>query len=249
MTIVQKPGDDGSTAFVDSMTGRELLFLNPRRGAGFNRRKFVRLEDDFLGDVIADQWNGTAAATGTAPAITITGNGVVRLTTATTNDNSVLAAELNWIPANGEIYMEAFVKLASVTNIAVNIGFTDTKANEVPITISGTTITTNATDAAVFVFDTAQTNDFWHCQGVATDVDTAILNTGLAPVGATFYKFGVRIDTAGNAYFYIDDALVGTVGAAVTPSVALTPVIAQIDRTTTAKNVDVDYIIVTAVRA
>jgi hypothetical protein len=250
MAIVQSPTarDDGSQ-FIDSKSGRSLLTLSPTRGTGFNAAQYIRFYDDFLGDVIADQWNGTAGATGTVPTIsTSLANGQVRLSTATTNDTSVLALEVQFLPSNGNIYMEARVSLASITNVCVNIGFTDTKANEIPITISGTTITTNASDAAVLVFDTAQTNDFWHIQGVKANEDTAIFNTGIAPVGGAMAVYGIEIDTAGHATFFINGQQVGVVANAVTPSVRLTPVIAQVARSAAAKNVDVDYVVVQAVR-
>lgn len=261
MPYNQSNSGNGNTNFISSVNGLYAAILRDEQGFDPGIAHFTGFFDDFGGDVLADQWSGAAGADAqaVAPAIVAGGlDGICRLTSGdagdgTANDASVLTRALNYKASSGGLYMRARVKInTAVTNVCVNIGFTDVLATttlEMPITISGTTLTTNATDAAVFVFDTAQTNDLWHCQGVKNNSDTAISNSGTAPTADTYQIFEIFIDSSGNATFYIDGVLKGSVANAVTASVSLTPVIAVEARTTTSKVVDIDYIEVRAKRA
>lgn len=258
ISLVQN--SSGTASMVDGTTSRVICNFDPSSGFDDGTIQFVTFKDDFLGDVISDQWNATQGSDGQGAIAAIVAGahgGIVRLTsgdagTGTAADGSVLAHALNWIPANGGLFMEALIRCnTSVANICLNVGFTDTIALEMPISLSGTTLTTNATDAAVFVFDTAATTDVFNVQGVKNNTDTALTAaTGaLAPVADTLVRLGVAIDTSGTATFYHNGVMVGQVANAVTASVALTPVIAYETRTTTVKVVDVDYVRVGALRA
>lgn len=249
----------GTTAFASNVNAKVPLVLDDASGAFFNYKSYIQFYDDFLGDVIDDAWS--AAEGNDAQAIIATINaqagGVVRLVTG---DTAVVAESaqslthgLNWKANQGGLYLAARIKLVtSVADVCVNVGFTDTLATttlEEPITISGTTITTNATDAVVFVYDTAQTNDNWHCQGVKADADTAIANTGVGVTADAWVLLEIKIDTAGTAEFYIDGQLKHTAANAVTVTTSLTPVVTAMARTTASKTLDVDYIFVAAQRA
>lgn len=252
---------DGASSFVHRQTGKTALRMGTHRGPMLGHRDFATFFDDFMGDVLQDPWSGAKGsdAEGVVPTIVTTAapGGLVRLTTGdagtgTAADASSLTQSMHWRASNGGLYMEARLKInTAVTNICLNVGFTDVRATvtlEMPFTISGTTITSAASDAVCFVFDTAQTNDFFHLQGVKADTDTALLNSGVAPVADTFIVLGIEIDTAGTAKFYIDDMLYGTVANAVTTSTSMTPIIAAEARTTTSKVVDIDYVFISQYR-
>lgn len=217
----------------------------------------VTLFDDFLGDVIADQWSAAKGSDGQAviAAINSQASGAVRLTagdtTTVAESCSSLTHGLNWVPANGGLVFEAKVTpVSSVANVAYFIGFSDVLATttlEEPITLSTTTFTANAADAVGFVFDTAATTDVFYAVGVAATVVTAGVATS-APVADTAVTLRVEVSTAGQATFYRNGALVGTIAAAVTAATALTPIVEVMARTTTAKAIDVDYIYVSQTR-
>lgn len=260
MSIIQQQNSDGSLSFVDnSVTGAlEVLRLNGDYGAS-QFTNHVQLFDDFLGDVIADQWSAAAGndAQTVGWAISAQNGGEVRATTGDTTTVSesavVLTHALNWKASNGGLYMKArFRGITSVADVKYFIGFTDVLATttlEIPITLSGTTLTTNATDAVGFLFDTAATNDFWHCQGVKADTDTALAVTTVAPAADTFQTFELAVDTSGTATFWINGTQVGSIANAVTTSVALTPVVSAMANTTTSKTVSLDYLFVASKRA
>jgi hypothetical protein len=248
----------GSTVFQSNRNNNDVLILDEQRGAISNPAKFVTFMDDFLGDVLEDPWSGAKGTNGSAvvPAINAQVGGVVRLvsgpTTTVAESISSLTHGLNWEAAQGGLYLETRIKLVtSVADVCVNVGFSDTLATttlEEPITLSGTTLTTNATNAVVFVFDTAATNDNWHIQGVKADTDTALNNTGVGLTADAWVKLAIAVDSAGGAEFFINDVSYGTVANAVTATTDLTPIITIMSRTTATRTIDADYVFVTASR-
>lgn len=217
----------------------------------------VTFFDDFLGDVIADQWIGLVGSdaqcvTPTINSSTTTGiNGVVRLTAgddaaATMAVNGCqISTNRQFTAGNGGLVAEFRVLLSSVSSVAVFVGFTDVSTLEMPANSSGSGdgITTNATDAVGFMFDTAMTTDNWWAVGVKNDTDATAQNTGIAPVVNVAQILRIEVDANERATFYINGAKVGAeMLGAVTNTVALTPTVAVFSRTTATKLVDVDYI-------
>ena len=257
----QQHKDSGVLEFISALNSKKALIMRDEQGVDLGLADYVRLSDDFLGDVLADQWSGAKGsdAQAVAPAVVAGGlGGICALVsgdagTGTAADGSVLTHALNWKASSGGLYMRTRFKLdSSAANVCINIGFTDVLATttlEMPFTISGTTITSNAADAACLVFDTAQTNDFFHAQGVKNNTDTAIKNTEKAPVADTWHIAEVFIDENGHASFWIDGVHEADVANAVTASVALTPVVAIETRTTASKTLHVDFIEVAQLRA
>jgi len=259
MSIHLIPNADGSSSFKDDASGREVLRLTANNGANHDPATFVRVLDHFDGDVISDQWSaaqGTDGQGAIAAVVAGEAGGWVRLTcgdtTVVAESLSSLTRGLNWKANKGGLHFKTIVRpLTSVANVSYFVGFTDVLATttlEDPMSLSGTTLTTTATDAVGFLFDTAADNDTWHCQGVKNGTDTALLNTGLAPAAATEQVLEIFLDTSGNATFLINGSVVGTVAAAVTATVALTPVITVMARTTTVKSLDADFVLVESLR-
>lgn len=166
-----------------------------------------------------------------------------------------LDSGLHWKASKGNLVFEAVVKLGIITDFAAFIGLTDqVAALEMPIhsAASADTITTNASDAVGFFFDTSMATDNWWLAGVANNTDATHQDMGAAPVADTYATFRIELSTAGVATFYYNGTQVGTaMTGAVTASVALTPVVAAFNRTTSngaTTIVSVDYIHVSADR-
>lgn len=218
------------------------------------RHNIVEDFDDFLGDVLADQWAFDKGSDGGAAnfASSAHTSGMVRATTGAGAGGSMaangvqLVKFLGWKANQGRLLMEARVKLSAITNIALFVGFSDQVASlEMPIhsAASANTITTNATDAVGFMFDTSMTADNFWLVGVKNDTDATAQNSAIAPVAATWVRLRVVLDTSGNAEFFINGARVGTgMTEAITATVALSPVVAAFTRTAASQTVDVDYV-------
>lgn len=216
------------------------------------------IESDFMGAAIDPAFAGTTENSGTAALLVAKVNGVVTLVTGTTSGNrSALTSGLNQKAEDGSLVFSAIVmNLTAITTRAVFIGLTDTVSLEMPIEISGTTLTTSATDAVGFVYDTDATTDVVYIQGVAADVDTALLtaqrqNRGGAtfvPTAGTYDEYRIEVNVDGDAYFYIDGEYVGMQANAVTPTVLLTPIVIVETRTTAAQTVYADFVSCEAAR-
>lgn len=255
--------------------GPNLEFMNVRGVAVFGPygqqyvygdQRYCTFEDDFNGGSVAFSttvnggWRSRKGSDGACvdwtvtPAVNGTVAGVIGNTTASMAVAGVqLDRGLSHQANQGDLWFEARVKISKITNIAVFIGLTDqTAALEMPIQSAGTadTITTNATDAVGFMFDTSMTTDTWWLVGVKNDVDATAQNSAAVPVADTYQIFRVELTTAGVATFYIDGTAVGTaMTGAVTATVALTPVIAGFNRTTSgAGTITVDRVYVSSLR-
>lgn len=214
----------------------------------------VRLFDDFLGDVIADQWSNAVAGGGAAAAVSAAVGGKITLAThGNSGDLSVVTYGLNWeASSGGPLIMEARISnVSAITSRAIFVGFTYVLATgtcEMPIESAGATST--ASDAVGFSYDTGAANDTWYLTGVKDNIDATVVNTGEAPAAAgTWTTLRVVVDITGNATFFIDGVYKGAVADAITATDDVTPVIALETRSENIVSLDCDYIHVSGGRA
>lgn len=256
MSLSLKPNSDGTWTIYNDRTGRDSLKIissdDSYRFAGAHTPRFF---DDFLGDVVADQWNfteGTDSGTSDGAIVALV-NGVFRLTSGDSagtvaGDLAQLNAELNWKASSGGLVFEARFSLAVISSVSCFIGFTDTKSLEQPIYSAGSvnTITTDADDAVGIFFDTAMTTTDWWMAGVKATVDATHQDSGFAPVADTYETWRIEVDTSGNATFFRNGGKVGTtVANALTASIALTPCLCIRPKSAVAgRTMDIDYVLV-----
>lgn len=213
--------------------------------------------DDFLGDALDARYTlveGTDSATADATILAGGIGGVLRLTTG--DAGTGLAADLvgvnlgilAWQASNGGLEIEAKIKLSQITEVYAFLGFTDVATLEAPIISagSGDTITTTASDAVGWMFDTRMTTDDWWMVGVAGDTDATKQDSGYAPVAATYERLRIEVSAAGKATFYRNGVAVGSqMTGAVTAATDLVPVLyAGKLSTTSSATLDADYLYV-----
>lgn len=242
--------------FVSGEHGSQIALPSPSRVTRF---------DDFTGGgqalstTIIDGWRSRKGTTNAVDwtvteAVSGTVVGTIGDTTASMAVSGVqIDSSLDWKPNQGMLVFEARVKLSAITTIAAYVGFTDqVAALEMPIqsAASANTITTNATDGCGFMFDTSMTTDNWWLVGVANNTDATHQDTGFAPVAATYETFRIEVSATGVATFFRNGIQVGTaMTGAATATVALTPVIAGFNRTTSGTpTLTADYIYTAATR-
>lgn len=211
------------------------------------------LFDHFLGDSLDAKWNlaeGTDSATSDAAIVANGAGGILRVTTGDAGtglaaDMVCLNQALQYKANGGGVSVEAKINLSAITTCYMFFGFTDTVAQEAPVESAGSanTLTSNASDAVGFMFDTRMASDTLWLTGVKADVDAAAQNTDIAPTAAANIVLRIDVDALGAASFYINGYMVGaSMTNAVSPSVALTPVFA-LGKTSVAASMtaDVDY--------
>ena len=169
-------------------------------------------------------------------------------TTTFAVNGSQAIADGGFTLSNGPLVVEAKIKLSAITNVQMFFGVTDQKAAlEVPIESAAVsdTITTNATDAVGFMFDTSMSTDNIWLVGVNNDVDETSQNAGLAFVADTYDVLRIEIASNGDAVFYVNGSVVGTtMTTACRTSVVLYPTICASARSTTSRTETVDYLYV-----
>ena len=237
--------------FVSGSNGSQIALPSPSTVSFF---------DDFLGDVIADQWNlveGTDSATSDAAILAGGIGGVLRITTGDAGtglaaDMPQLTQALQWQASNGGLTFECRISMSQITEAYCFVGFTDLVTLEAPIISAGSadTITTNASDAVGFMFDTRMTTDVWWLVGVAANTDATLQNSGFAPVVDTYEVLRIEVTAAGAANFFRNGKQVGTtMSGALTAATDLTPTIA-FGKLSTATSItaNLDYVSVSSNR-
>lgn len=234
----------------------------------FPSNDIVAFFDDFLGDVVADEWNYIEGDTGHSGALQAGTNGVYRLqgsSTAAAAPGSVFGLNrgaLNWKADQGpggavkRLHLTCRLKPEVVNRTAKRlsmfVGFTDTVAAEMPIYDTGAGVQSAATDAVGFMLG-ARADTGWSLVAVDTDVDATPVASGVAPVSNTYSTLEVVVlhnpaTSETVAKFYIDGKGVGQIVNPITETVALTPVVAVMQEDTGGRYVDVDFLGVSAKR-
>lgn len=210
--------------------------------------RYARHYDDFLGDVLADEWTPNSGTVAADPAITSNSiNGELGIISSFTNagyaaDGAQINSALNYQADQGGLVMEAYVKPSSTTSQTIFIGFTDSASLEQPLNFStGVATQASATDAVGFLFDSVNTTQQWYGVGVDTGVTATAVATGIS-MTAAYKTFKVAVDTSGNATMYIDGDLVATIGDALSATVQLTPIVSVQSNDAVTTTVSVDYL-------
>jgi hypothetical protein len=213
-----------------------------------------RLYDDFYGDLIADEWTVFSGSDPQAVAVVNAAGGTGGRLNMTTGDDATttmavngiqLNSGLQWKTSNDDLVFEVRLLTSVITDVVIFCGFTDQLgALEMPFTLSGTTLTSNASNSVGVLFDTNATTDNWWLCGVKADVDTTHQDSGIAPGASVMETWRIELSSAGVATFYNDGILMGTaMSAAVTTTTLLTPVVAAFSETATSRIISVDYLL------
>ena len=250
---VWQTGDQGGSNYVQCNYRGEHVLEGTAR---FEPMGAFSIWDDFLYQTIAETdtpWilNSGIDAQAIDPAIYAQEYGVLRCRTgdddgATANDASQFVCHIPVQADSLGLVMETRLRInTAITNVAVNIGFTDITTLEEPFTIAGgDAVTSNATDAACFTYDTDADTDEWFALAVDSDTDdSGNSTTGTAPTADVYQVFRIEIDSDGNTIrYYIDGTLEATLtGGGISPDVDLYATVIACGDSVASKTVDVDY--------
>jgi len=188
------------------------------------------------------------------PAINVQEGGVLRATAgdgdgSAAADGSQVCLVVPVQVNNGGLAFECRINLTDITKCSAFVGFTDVTTLEEPISVSGTTITTNATNAVGFVFDTAMTTKEWWSVGVSGNTDdTGSNTTGVAPVNTVYQVLRCEVNSTGTqGVFSIDGVVVKTLSvgvAAASTNLFFTVFINGDGSNSAAATADIDYMLV-----
>jgi len=158
------------------------------------------------------------------------------------NDDHDFTSGLIFDPSKG-LTAEAWIALNDIDQSAFNFGFSDAiteAADKIAVTSAAGTVTTNATDCAVFYYDADDTTD--RVKAVATHGTngdgTVITASSAALVDAAYHRYKVEIDPAGNCKFYYDNVLAGTTALGVATTATLCAYFGLIEHPSAGAGVD-----------
>lgn len=225
----------------------------------------VAIFDDFLGDVVADEWiagsSDTGQATGTGviatSAVGFT-NGAYRLQSSASSTQTPAGGAQsintppNWKANQGRLRFGARLKTAVLAGNSVFVGLTDTGGTEIAAYDTGGGIITPAGDYAGFIWsgEGGATQQAYRAVAGKAGVDQSA-TTGITPVANVYDVLEVELPGAdGNvANFYINGKSVAQfTSAAVTPTVAMAGGVWRANTEGAADAVDVDWINISAAR-
>jgi hypothetical protein len=222
-------------------------------GADYKTDNFIRnidFFDDFLGKTLSTRWNTNIGSNGSC-ALAIHADqagGAVRLTsgagsTFTMAVNGVqMTGDKNWLVSNGGLVYEMRAgNMSSAANQSVFMGLIDTDSAEAAFTISGGTVTANATNGVGFCQDAAGTNTALNAVAVNAggSPQVVVLTNALSTTGYHIYR--VEVDPAGNANFFIDYLQVATIPLAVATTALLAPTASLLAETAASQTLDADF--------
>ena len=229
----------------------------------------ARWDDDFQGDTLHGGYQTAADAGATALAITAPTSAVrhgraTMVSGATADEMSVMSLGLHYYGENGAV-MYAIVALNTIASAKIEVGFSDQTASTTTpaVALVLATPTATATDGAVWVYDTNDTDNVgWQTFGVAngtvaTKVEPAVINyDGDNDPNAGEYELLMVALRGGSARFlrgdFISSAGVdlarkltmtydsGWLASYVTATVALTPHVLVQARTTSSRTLTLD---------
>lgn len=213
----------------------------------------VAFFDDFLGDLIADEWTVLKTDTGiTTAAIANITNGVFRFGGSETQpvvaDAGAQALTQGLFKQwkadmggrkNGRLRLSARVKSANISTTAeagrahIFVGFSDSGGLEVPAYDTGAGVISQASDLVGFLFapSAASAPSNWQCisaKSTAGDSGDQLVASGVGPTANVYDALEVEVrsgnsDTGGAAHFWINGRKVGVINSPVGSGVALTP--------------------------
>jgi len=204
--------------------------------------------DDFRDGTLSSYWT-VDRGTDTTAAVNFARSAHSEIQGTTGNDGTGFAADGIYLrtPLWGLLSVRACsfrakLKISDTAAVAFFAGLTATSTLQEPMSLSGTTFTTTAVDAAGFLFDTAATTDTIRCMGVAGNTDAASpIDTAIAAANDTYYELRIDFDVAGNGTFYVNGTSYGTLAVATRPSVNLYGVISVVTRNANTRIATVDY--------
>jgi len=179
-------------------------------------------------ELALDETNQYTKYIDTTSAVALANGGITLTTAATDTKTCSYALGGIHILAAKRPYVEFKFQLDVITNVAINAVLNDEvdeNSGLLPFTISGTTITDNATNGAGFCFDTNQGTVRWYAVRTTAGAQTgSLLTAAQAPfAAATDITLGLELDTAANARWYFNGKAVWYKAVATTAATPLVP--------------------------
>jgi len=166
-----------------------------------------------------NDYTATLGGTNDAAALTAGGYCGLTLTTGTGDDEVSFLATALIFDISQEPEIEAKIKIVDVSGTFVFFGFSDATSETSPaatIDYAGGTLAAAATDAAGFVCDADKGSSSLYVASIASGGSVTGADTGIDWEDNQSKVLRVKLDSSGNAYYYVDGVQYGYKASAVT---------------------------------
>jgi len=214
-------------------------------------------EDDFLGDALRDEWTSVEDGSGSQALVAGAAGGIVRLTTAATNDKwQLLLLDNESFSGVNDCRISARVTLGSIADVKVEIGFADAGINgdNGAVNVLNTPSAFNG-DFVCAIFDTDATEDNWQLAGAEGGTAWSDATIDVAPTATTYQEIAIEIRkptavAAADARMLINGVQKGSLKevSAINQATALNPYFFLQARTAGAKTLDIDKVIISELK-
>lgn len=181
-----------------------------------SRMHFVEYWTD---DTTSALWTETLGGTNDDIAPTAGGYPGLTLLSGDTDDQvAYLGTALIFDISNNPV-IECKVRMTDISQTSFFFGFSDANTESTPastIDYAGGTLAAAATDACGFVSDADKSSSQYYAASIATGGSVTGTATGVTPTDSTYNTLRVKLDSSGNATFYIDEVPVHYEPTAVT---------------------------------
>ena len=233
--------------------GRRIQFHDKSNNADNIRGNFsperITFVERFVGKALNETndctlFIDTTSAVALTPSAVSTGR-LTMTTAATITKTASYAGNLVLYPAMNPA-VEWRVAIDDITNVRINVGLNDETAEAtgaLPFAISGTAVTPVCTNGAHFVFDVAQSTDYWYIvsRKAAGTSQATLLASKYAPANDIYATLRIALDTLGNATYYYNGIAVGYLPLAVATTVGFCPYIGIRNANGSAHILSADY--------
>ena len=165
-----------------------------------------------------NDYTQTLGGTSDAGALEASGKHGVKFTTGTgDNEVSFLGTALIF-DVTQEPEIESKIEITDVSGTFVFFGFSDANTESTPnatIDADSGTLAATATDAAGFVIDADLGSSSIYCASVNNGGTVQYVDSGLDWTDGQSKRLRVKLDSSGNAYFYVDGIQEGYIASAV----------------------------------
>jgi len=190
-------------------------------------------------------WSTTGVNSGTAVQSSTDGWSNLLITTGDADNDDVDVASELVFNSGWACCCEAKIRVRDVSGTSVAFGFTDAQteaADTLPVGYAVATLTTTATDCAMWLHDPDATTDTWITASANSDSDGTVNTSVSSTTDSVWHILRIDIDDDNEASFYMDGSLVATEAAVCSTGAALCVYVGAVNREATGNVVDVDYI-------
>lgn len=210
-TFLRRFGLNSSGNLVSTVVGIEVPTLKATTSADLKYvdpdtqlLNYVEHFEDFMGDVIPDEWAVNTSGGAAAVAVSVAAGGIIAINAGTNTDGaSLLCSALQWTGDKNAVFTARVEIPAAITNFKFEIGLVkDTQTDGAWGALAEDGSGDDSTDCVIFIFDTTKHATTIWAAGSKANTGWGGITTGITLEASTTYDFKIALtDDAALMYY------------------------------------------------